>query len=96
MKFGVYNFPLKCRLILVLRINKNELSQTFIDYDTKYSVNGEYKHYPLPEGNLILLLFAVGGSKLIPTVRRFYQRKFDYYKKLEGKIVELVVENEQD
>ena len=75
------------RLIEVLKSKFEDLSDTFIEYDTKHYCRG---HYKLPKkGDCLVLLFLGGGpiwdtSELFTTVRRSTPAKEMYYKGLRG------------
>jgi hypothetical protein len=68
-----------------------EMGFKLSEYDTKKS-DGSY--YPLPMGTLIQLVFL--GDEGIPfcTLRRFIQRKFEYYKSKIGEWFEIKVVEE--
>jgi len=75
------------RRIEVLNSKFEDLSDAFIQYDTKYYCSGNYK---LPKkGDCLVLLFLGGGaisgeSELFTTVRRSTPDKEQYYKGLRG------------
>lgn len=77
-------------LLQVLKIDYNELSEPMMDDDTKYCEDRQLKHYPLPKGELILLVFRSSmGYRMFTTIRRFTPEKYKYYKSLEGKELEI-------
>ena len=90
----------KADLIQIFVVDKKELSEIFLDYDTTYS---EYTddnktgiatvgHYPLPNGKLIVLLLNTNG-KVWTTIRRWTPEKEKYYRECIGETFEIVVEN---
>jgi len=81
----------KARLLQVLKIQYNELTEDLIKYDVTY---GDMESYPLPKTDLILLVFNAYNSKggLFTTIRRYTPNKFVYYKKAQGEIFEVVVD----
>jgi hypothetical protein len=84
---GFLENRLEALLLQVIKINKMDLSEVFINYDTIYKVkhNIEYfENYDLPDGTLILLIFSSPEKGLFTTLRRFTKAKYDYYKGLEG------------
>ena len=70
------------RLLEVVLRERAELSENFIEYDTKY---GSDNSYPLPNGIYLILVFL--GNDLIPftTARRWTQEKERYYREAIGK-----------
>jgi len=84
----------KVRLLEALEINKEELSESFIDFDTAYLTGPDLtdiEHYKLPEGKLILLLFGSAMDNVFPTLRRWTPEKWAYYRKNVGKLFRVVV-----
>lgn len=76
-------------LLQVLKGDTRELSNTFIEYDTKTS---EGLYYPLADGPIIILLFRTETSrKLWTTIRPYTTQKYNYYKQLEGFILPMVM-----
>lgn len=71
----------QAELIAIRLINRKDMHQDLIEYDTKTKL-GTY--YPLPPNDYIQLVFI--GNKNIPfcTLRRMTQEKFDYYKQFIG------------
>ena len=84
-KFGNLPLPMDLKLLQCFRCHHNDLSDEFIDYDTRHG-NGNYK---LPNTELIVLVLWVVPFLMI-TCRRYTPRKFDYYKSLEGETLKLV------
>lgn len=69
-------------LLDVLRVKLEDLSSTFIKYDTSYIENGENQYYPLPsKGDYLLLLFHQPiTNQLFTSIRPNVKNKYDYYK----------------
>lgn len=100
IKFS-HNYPklwnqIEAHLIMVRQIDKGCVNEALKEYDTKYHFNERKDHhgaiqdyeegyYPLPNTDLIQLVFI--GNFDIPfcTLRRFTPRKLDYYNNLIGK-----------
>lgn len=81
----------EAKLLLALRIKYTDLSAFFVKYDTLYGEIGDLKNYELPKTDLILLLFISDNTQqLFSTLRRFTPIKWDYYKKSEGEMFEVV------
>lgn len=85
----------EARLLEVININLQNLSDYFIAYDTE----GMYK---LPKtGNYMILIFhkegerANIGSNIFTTIRRRTDEKEKYYRENIGKIFTLEIENKQ-
>lgn len=80
------------KLLQIFIVDKNELSRTFIKYDTQYMENGCPKEYPLPNGKLIVLLFDDEDNNCIfTTIRRWTQQKEEYYRSLIDKYLDVEV-----
>jgi hypothetical protein len=94
-------------LVYVTILNSKDLHPDLVEYDTKFTDEGDYddyhtdfegdiehRHYPLPEGELVQLTFI--GNKRIPfcTIRSRrgrYGDKFEYYKDRIGQEFEIVI-----
>ena len=86
---GVEN---RAKLLQVLPVHKKNLSEEFIDFDTKYR-GGKYK---LQNRDYVLLIFqSLQTRHLFPTIRSkigMYGRdKEEYYKKLVGQVFKVEV-----
>ena len=83
---------LKVLLLNAFKINHKDLFKEMIKYDAEYK--GEYgiNMYELPKGDLILLIFQTNYRKIFTTIRRYTEEKFEYYKKSEGELFQLVIE----
>jgi len=81
----------KAKLLEAIKIHYNDLNPELIKYDTTYG-NGAY---PLPKTDLILLIFeTVGNVEIFTTIRRYTPNKWVYYKKAEGEIFEVVIDEQ--
>jgi hypothetical protein len=80
------------KLLDVLPIRLEDLSQEFLRYDTSYLDGGEEKQYVLPKSGayMILLLQACSGAgPLWTTIRsQWPPEKMDYYKSHIGVVFE--------
>lgn len=68
------------RLLLVYEVNKKDLCNEFIDYDTKFQSSNGIESYQLPNATLIILTFIDIAGNLFTTVRRWDIDKLYYYK----------------
>lgn len=74
----------KVLLLQVFIVDRADLSETFVAYDTEIERTGEY--YSLPKGKLLVLfLIPCYGSGAFTTIRRWTPAKEKYYKSLMGK-----------
>ena len=80
------------RLIQTLLIDRSEMSDQFVAYDT-LNLNDEM--YKLPKGKLIVLLLLTTDRCLWTTIRRYTQSKWDYYHSQIGVLFDIVVGDEQ-
>lgn len=80
----------EARLMQAIKIHYNDLNKELIKYDTTYG-NGAY---PLPKTDLILLIFNAYQYKggVFTTIRRYTPNKWVYYKKAEGELFEVVID----
>lgn len=90
-------------LLQAVKVHYDDLSEVLKLYDTKYKQitlihrGGYYweeKLYPLPETDLILLIFTSIGifNRLFTTIRRYTPEKWKYYKGSEGQVFEVIVQ----
>lgn len=90
-------------LLQVFLTYKDDLSKSFIDYDTLYYSKRKKNHnirnyYRLPEGKLIVLLLLAKsiqnkkGPYVFTTVRRWTTQKELYYKNHLGKVFGIEVQ----
>lgn len=81
-------------LLEVFKVKKEDLSEAFITYDTKY-VNslGNYSYYSLPSSDfLLVLLFKVKDhGALFTTIRSWTEKKENYYRQNRGQEFEIVI-----
>lgn len=78
--------PVKARLLQCLKVHHKDLNRWFVDYDAHIPDSNTY--YPIPETELIVLLFEVSFNRIITTIRRYTPQKWEYYKGLEGEFIE--------
>jgi len=79
-------------LIQVINIDKDEISDSFYDYDTTYATGfNEIARYPLPSGRLIILLLKSNAGLLWTTIRRWTPEKEQHYRRHVGQVVECEV-----
>jgi len=82
----------RAQLIAVQKCNVKDLSEGLVEYDTSYyTKNGKLAYYPLPKGDVILLVFASFGitaaeTRLFTTIRSVKSSwgadKLEYYNSL--------------
>lgn len=81
------------RLLQVIEINGNELSEPFVQFVTTYQENSG--HYPLLRNRQLLVLLLEQNGKLWSTIRTAVGYKGNdkriYYKRLVGKLLEVVL-----
>lgn len=85
-KFCEKKMPFVATLLQCMKTSKQELSEWFLVYDTSY----EGGRYPIPEGQLIMMIFLDENGKLFTTIRSYNPDKWIYYKQLEGMDIRLV------
>ncbi|TGK53219.1 hypothetical protein [Leptospira bouyouniensis] len=76
-------------LIQVIRINKSELSESFIEYDTKF-IGGSFQ-IPDNEELLLLIFKEQFFCKIFTTLRSYTKRKESFYRKRVGQPFEILV-----
>jgi hypothetical protein len=86
MPIGISNGALLSQVLIVERA---ELSNNFVDYDTRYDF-GANNCYQLPSGKLIMLLLLSEGV-LWTTIRRWTPEKEKYYKSQMGSVFKIEV-----
>lgn len=78
------------RLLEVFVVDRDDLHEEFIQYDTAYGTEG--KNYPAPDGKLIVMLLQTrDNNELWTTMRRCYPSKLEYYLGLIGSYVKCEV-----
>lgn len=92
---------LRATLLEVFTADVKELSELFIEYDTRYlewkwAGNlrvPEVKNYSLPRGKvLVLVLLSENQKRLWTTVRRRTPEKEAYYRRMCGEAFDIVIE----
>lgn len=76
-------------LIQVIRINKNDLSKSFIEYDTRF-MGGTFQ-IPDNEELLLLIFREQFFYKIFTTLRSYTKRKESFYRKRVGQPFEILV-----
>ena len=98
-KYEKMPYPLPSRAILleVIKVKSEELHQRFVEYDTIYFDKKEnnWAYYKLPKGEVLILLLKTEDD-LWTTIRRFTQRKYDYYMKLRGEEFIIEIKEQED
>ena len=95
-------YHIKVKLLQVFLCDRKDLTEYFIDYDTAYFSGNETVYYELPNGKLLVLIFAVvktlalkrASYDIFTTVRRWTPQKEDYYKSNVGEIFNVVVKGD--
>ena len=80
-------------LVSIQSLEKESLHPNFLNYDTSYGdidIFGDSKHYPLPEGRVLLLLLLT-NKHLWCTIRSYTPGKEAYYYSMVGKPIEIVI-----
>ena len=87
--------PKTAMLLEVFLVDSRDLHKRFIEYDTSYFDKKEqtWKHYKLPTGRVLVLLFK-SVDLLFTTIRRYTPRKYDYYRNCRGELFNIVVEED--
>lgn len=73
----------EAQLLQVFKTHYNELSESFIAYDTHYfepEDSDNDKWYPLPKTDLLVLIFDVPYLGIFTTIRPWNKEKERYYK----------------
>lgn len=84
----------KAKLLLAVKVPFSGLTKDFIEYDTKYIEGTQTQYFQLQKSEfMILLIFKTYTNKLFTTIRSYNKEKWNYYKKLQGSIFEIVIEN---
>lgn len=77
-------------LLAVQETTKEHLPEDFLAYDTMYHDADKRQYYPLPEGQVLVLVFW--GGALFTTIRRWTSEKARYYRSLVGEEFEVVID----
>ena len=72
------------KLLQVFKSSLNDLSPSFLEYDTRYSYLGIRRRYHLKEGEYIVLIFMDSKDNLFTTIRPYNLEKYLYYVKYIG------------
>ena len=84
VKLEEFNIDEPVMLMEIFKTNRQELSKSFISYDT-LKTNGDY--YRLPGGSLIMLLFIEPKSKkMFTTLRAHNSFKWGHYQHKRGEL----------
>lgn len=81
--------PSPSTLLEVFVVDRVDLCNEFVEYDTRITDGGNYK---LVHGKLLVLLLKTRGNDLWTTIRRCTSCKLRYYRKIRGSVVNIVVE----
>jgi hypothetical protein len=67
-----------------------------LDYDTEYwnEDGSDILNYPLPKGQVLVLLFVDDCNKVFTTIRRYTPEKEIYYKSKIGEDFKIKIEEE--
>lgn len=99
LKFGKHKLPFRAMLMDAWVINRADLHNQFVVYDTAYfdhTADKGINYYELPNGQLIILYFTVrDGLNMMEgfkftTIRRYTPSKFEYYKKQVSTVFDVV------
>ncbi|GBF49413.1 hypothetical protein LPTSP4_09260 [Leptospira ryugenii] len=91
LKFGTLgkSIPKFSALIEVLVVNLEDLSEPFLNYDTRYP-GGTFKL--MKKGKYLLLFFQDHYNfTIFTTLRKYSKRKEDYYRKRIGKLFRIEI-----
>lgn len=78
-------------LLAVFKVDRSELSDRFLEWDTKYADGSGY--FKLPKGKEFLVLMLLSGYRLWTTIRAAWPpEKEEYYRSHVGEMVNIVVE----
>lgn len=80
-------------LLHVFVIDASDIGLGFRNYDVTYFENGELGAYELPKGKVLVLLLLSGGLILWTTIRRYIPYKYEYYKSLIGREIDIEIKN---
>jgi len=91
----------KGTLLEVFDAKTEDLDKEFIQYDTEYiDKNGNLKQYPLPNGDVLVLLFYVvlldNRDMMFTTIRSAWREsKREYYRSKRGEVFDVVIEEKE-
>ena len=78
-------------LIWAMLVHKEDLSEYFLEYDTKYYSGGEKHNYPLKPTIYLMLFFMDPNGKLFTTLRRNTPEKESYYRSSIGQQFKVII-----
>lgn len=82
----------KARLFFTRIIELEKQTQAFLEFDTRYR-HKPFGHYELSQfGKRLLLIFDCEGC-IFTTIRQFDWKTYDYYRGLEGELLEVVLDD---
>jgi hypothetical protein len=82
-------------LLAVQETTKEHLPNSFLIFDSGYQENKELKFYPVPSGQVLLLVYWHKETEtLFPTVRRWTYEKARYYRSLVCEEFDVVIAEE--
>lgn len=86
--------PRTALLMEVFIVNSEDLHPRFVEYDTSYWEHLKHCSYKLPKGKVIVLLLKsdVYGSMIWTTIRRYTEKKYEYYRKNRWNDFKIVIE----
>jgi hypothetical protein len=92
------SIELPVMLLEVFTKEEKELSQSFLNYDTKFPITPPYQYYKLysPNSKFIVLLFSDKFGNLFTTVRPFKEEKYSFYLSQRGKSFEVEIVKQQE
>lgn len=86
--------PINVKLLQIFKTHYNDLSESFKLYDTTYKEGYGINVYKLPQTELIVLILGYEYSfHMFTTIRRYTPEKYEYYKRMIGRLFELVVDS---
>lgn len=91
--YKIPNYVTCATLCFITKTTIQELSKTFLDYDTVFITEGGVGHYDLSNlKDVIILTFLPGsGNSLFTTIRRWTPQKEEYYRSKIGQLFEIVI-----
>lgn len=77
------------RLLAVFRVDRSQLSDVFLKWDTHFDDIGASGYYQLPDAKEYLVLLLLSGGHLWTTVRVLRPGKEEYYRSHIGESVKI-------
>jgi hypothetical protein len=93
--------PQEAKLLQVFVVDRKDLSESFVEYDTLFwNEKEQVEYFDLPRGKLIVLLLEsihASGCTCWTTIRRWTPEKERYYKSMQGQRfkIEIVMDVKQ-